>query len=189
MFEPDRSTALGRALSRRRAQRRKYHITQSIARPGLMPWQKALALWIARQPRPPKKREMLAQANWITKTRLSPHHLTMLLAREDFQALVGAYSESEEVKTKALIQSQMPEAIDIHFEALKALHATKQYGDVAKFTAPYFDRAYPTKAPAAPTQQAVVIHLGTGPFAAQHLDAEEPEIVVEPIQQPTDESA
>jgi hypothetical protein len=185
MTKPDTRTWLEKENTRRRRKTLKASASVAIDNPGLpiRPWMKILALWISQQPRKPKKKDMLAQARLYSKARLTMRELNRLLERKDFQKHVEALMGEEEVKARALFVSQMVPAVSHHFNALEKLIERGEYKDVAKFTMPYIERAYPAKQDRAEKQPTVVINLGSSEFAKRYLEAgpgeERDEIVIE----------
>lgn len=182
MTKPDRPW-IERENTRRRVKIRKASASAAIDNPGLpiRPWMKILALWISQQPRKPKKKDMLAQARLYAKARLTARELNRLLDRKDFQKHVEELMGAEEVKARALFVSQMVPAVETHFEAMQKLRERGDYDQIAKFTLPYIDRAYPAKQDHAPKAPTVVINLGSSEFAKRYLEykPEDDEIVVE----------
>ena len=170
---------------RRRVKYRKGNAARAIDNPGIpiRPWMKLLALWMAQQPRNPAKKLIVEQARYFSKARLTRHEINRLLARPDFQKHVTDLMEGEEHRAKALFKSQMVTAIQTHYDSMMALSAAGEHKEVAKFTTPYIDRAYPTKHDGGEKQAQIIINLGNSNFAKQYMGHAETEdadeIVVE----------
>ena len=149
----------------------------------LLPWMVKVALWGASQPKKPTRKQWETRARFESKiSRMTLSTVTRLLARKDFQELIAQVQRDESEKAKQVIKSQMVEAVETHFDAMKQLQARGEYKEISKFTTPYIDRAYPVKQQQETQPQTIVIAMqGGNSFATKYLDAtDEPEIIVEP---------
>lgn len=154
---------------------------------GLRPWMKKLAAWYAVQPLRPKQRDVLQTARYLSKYQISTHTVKMILARPEFTALVHEISESEVKRARAMLEGQMPDAIETHYNAMKRLEDQGEFADLSKFTAPYIDRAWPRRDDAIQPPTVVVLKLGEGkiPSLLHQID-DRPEIIIEPEASPSE---
>ena len=165
---------------------------QALAEADTLPrFAQRYALWLVRETasrgRRPTKPELWRHFRQMASAKLNQDDLTAFLEREDFQELVITLRSDHEAQAKAMIQDQMPEVVKSHFEAIEKLQNQKRYGDLAKFTLPYLERAYPTKSEPVPTVlQPLQIVIGGG-FASRYLQPKaeaETEIIIEAVAVP-----
>ena len=142
-------------------------VAANAAGQHLQPWHKKLGLWLADQVSKPSLNAIIAEARKISRTAVRPNVVKTLLENPAFVAFRLQVTEEETVKARAIMEHQLPKAVEHHFTALEKLMEAERWDVVYRYTIPVIDRVWPEdrldKLPA----QIINVNIG-GDFVARH---------------------
>jgi len=147
--------------------RREMTIAAQAGGENLQPWHKKLALWMADQVEKPTIGEVVAKAREITRSAVKESVIRTLIQNPAFAAFKLQVTEEETAKARAIMEHQMPKAVQHHFTALDELVKNERWDVVYRYTIPVLDRVWPEDRLEKLPAQIVNVNIG-GDFVTRH---------------------
>lgn len=147
--------------------RREMTLAANAAGETLSPWHKKLALWMADQVEKPTFSQIVTKAREIARMNVRESVVKTLVTNPAFIAFRMQVADEEIAKARAVMEGQLPKAVEHHFTALQELVNDKRWDVVYRYTIPVLDRVWPEDRLEKLPAQVVNVNIG-GDFVTRH---------------------